>query len=139
MKRAAVVAYALASSLFVLGVLAQVFLAGLVVVSRVASWESHIGLGHGLGLALLVMLLCAYLGRMPARTKRLTWLLFAVYFIQADVLIFLRQSVPYAAALHPVLALIDFVLGWHLTRQGLKLLQQPGKEGVAAVRTAVGQ
>ena len=139
MKRSAVMVYALASSLFVLGVLAQVFLVGLVVVARVAGWEAHSDLGHGLGLVLIVMLVSAYLGHLPSTVKRTTWLLFAVYFIQADILIFLRHSVPYAAALHPVLALIVFVLGWHLARQGLKLLRQPGKEGVASVSAAVGQ
>jgi len=53
--------------------------------------------------------------------KRLTWLLFLVYLLQADVLIFLRASAPVLSALHPVLALVDFALGLVLARQAAAL------------------
>lgn len=125
MQRISRVIYRAAAWLFVAGVLVQVFLAGLVVVSRVMSWDRHADLGHGLALPLLVMLLSMYFGRLPRSTKRLTWLLFGVYVFQADFLIFLRDSVPYAAALHPVLALIDFALGWHLVRSGVPVAEAP--------------
>lgn len=116
--------YTVFAWLFVVGVLVQVFLAGLVVVARRASWENHIGLGHLLGLPLVIMLIFMYLGGMPRRLKWLTWGLFAVYFIQADIVIFLRDSVPYLSAIHPVLALIDFALGWTLARRAVGLLSR---------------
>lgn len=122
MRRIAGTAYAIFSWLFVAGVLIQVFLAGLVVVARRATWENHIGLGHALGLPLLIMLILMYVGRLPRRVKRLTWILFAVYVFQADVVIFLRESVPFASALHPVLALIDFALGWRIGHLALAQL-----------------
>lgn len=106
--------YLVAAWLFVAGVLAQVFLAGMVVVAVRMGWDNHAGLGHTLALPLLVMLVTVYLGRFPGRTKRLTWLLFFVYVIQADVLIFLRGTLPIVAAFHPVLALVDFALGLKL-------------------------
>ena len=56
--------------------------------------------------------------------KRLTWILFGVYILQADVLIFLRVQAPLASALHPVLALIDFALGLALARQAWALTRQ---------------
>lgn len=118
------IVYLIASWLFLVGVLAQVFLAGMVVVAAQMGWNNHISLGHGLGLPLLVMLISAYLGRLPGNMKRLTWLLFVVYILQADVIIFLRGSVPVISAFHPVLALVDFALvltlalrAWPLARQ----------------------
>jgi len=118
------------SWLFVVGVLAQVFLAGMVVVARQMGWDGHIGLGHALGLPLLVMILSAYFGRLPSAMKWMTWSLFGVYFIQADVIIFLRDSFPLVAAFHPVLALVDFALGvtlalraWSFVRQGEEITE----------------
>ena len=109
--------YAVAAWLFVAGVATQVFFAGMAAVARQWSWENHTGFGHLLAAPLLVMLVTVYLGRLPGRMKRLTWLLFAVYILQADVLIFLRASVPVLSALHPVLALVDFALGLVLARE----------------------
>ena len=104
-------AYMIFAWLFVFGVLVQVFFAGMVVVARQTNWENHIALGHTLALPLILMLITAYLGKLPGRMKRLNWLLLAVYILQADVLIFLRASAPVLSALHPVLALLDFALG----------------------------
>ncbi len=110
--------------LFVAGVVAQVFLAGMVVVAASMGWDAHAGLGHTLSMPLLLMLVSMYLGRMPGRVKRLTWLLFGVYILQADILIFMRLSVPVAAAFHPVMALVDFALGLNLARRARPLTQQ---------------
>jgi len=113
--------YLVATGLFLTGVLVQVFLAGMVVVAYQMSWLTHINLGHTLAAPLLVMLVTVYLGRFPASMKRLTWLLFGVYFLQADVVIFLRVQAPVIAALHPVLALVDFALGLALARRAWPL------------------
>jgi len=120
--------YLVAAWLFVAGVVMQVFLVGMVVVARQVGWDDHVGLGHTLAMPLLVMLLSMYFGRLPKQMKWLTWLLFGVYIMQADVVIFLRVQLPIISALHPVLALADFALGlvlawraWPLTRQGQAL------------------
>ena len=109
--KASRIAYLIFAWLFVAGVLLQVFFAGMVVVARQTNWENHIGLGHTLAIPLILMLITAYLGKLPGRMKRINWLLLAVYILQADVLIFLRASAPVLSALHPVLALLDFALG----------------------------
>ena len=109
--------YQIAAWLFVIGVLVQTFFAGMAVVARLTGWENHITLGHTLGLPLIIMLVTMYIGRMPRQMKRLTWILFAVYIFQADVVIFLREDLPLASAVHPVLALIDFALGWNLAQR----------------------
>jgi membrane-bound metal-dependent hydrolase YbcI (DUF457 family) len=116
--------YLIACSLFLVGVALQVFLAGMVVVALRMGWSNHRDLGHSLALPILVMLITAYLGKLPRRMKWFTWLLFAIYIIQADVLIFLRTSMPVVSAFHPVLALVDFSLAVLLTYQSWKLVRE---------------
>ncbi len=115
--------YAVFAWLFVAGVVTQVFFAGMAVVAGRWPWTNHVSLGHLLAAPLLVMLVTAYVGKLPGRMKRLTWLLFLVYLLQADVLIFLRASVPVLAAFHPVLALADIVLGLVLARQATAIVR----------------
>ena len=95
----------------------------MVVVAFQMGWSNHRDLGHTLALPILVMLVSAYLGHLPRKMKWLTWLLFAVYVIQADVLIFLRGSLPVASAFHPVLALVDVLLAAILVQQAWTLVQ----------------
>jgi hypothetical protein len=113
-----------AAWLFMAGVVAQVFLAGMVVVAQKISWNDHIGLGHSLAGPLLLMLISMYVGRLPISIKWLTWLLFGVYVLQADVLIFLRVQAPLLSAFHPVMALADFALGLTLARRAWSLARQ---------------
>ncbi len=109
--------YAVMAWLFVVGVAVQVFFAGMAVVAWQWPWTNHINLGHSLAGPLLIMLGMVYLGKLPGRMKRLTWLLFGIYILQADVLIFMRVAAPALSALHPVLALADFALGLVLARE----------------------
>jgi heme A synthase len=77
------------------------------------------------------MLIAAYLGRLPRNMKWLTWLLFGVYVIQADVIIFMRDSIPFVSAFHPVLALVDFALAAILVYQAWTLVQNTREERTA--------
>jgi uncharacterized membrane protein len=122
------------SALFLIGVAFQVFLAGMVVVALQMGWGNHRDLGHALALPLLIMLVSAYLGRLPRKMKWFTWTLLLVYVIQADVLIFMRTSAPVASAFHPVLALVDVLLAvmlvyqaWGLVREGRQALESTPK------------
>ena len=103
-------AYTAVAWLFVIGILTQVFLVGLSLLGRQPSWQIHMGLGHTLGILALLLVVLAYVGALPHPFKRLTWLTFAIYILLADVVIFLRQSAPVVAALHPVLAVTLFAL-----------------------------
>ena len=116
--------YLVISWLFVVGIVAQVFLVGMIVVAVKMGWDPHIGLGHTLAAPLLLMLITMYLGRLAVSMKRLTWVLFGVYVLQADVLIFLRGQAPVLSAFHPVLALVDFALGLTLALRALPLARQ---------------
>ena len=115
--------YVIAAWAFVIGVLVQVFFAGMTAVAGRWGWDNHISLGHFLAVPLLVMLITAYVGKLSGHMKRLTWLLFGVYVLQADVLIFLRASAPVLSAFHPVLALIDFALGLMLAQQAMAIVR----------------
>ena len=116
--------YMAAAWLFLVGVVMQVFLAGMTVVAQRMGWNNHTSLGHFLAAPLLVMLVSQYPGRFPGSVKRLTWLLFGVYVLQADVIIFLRSQAPVISAFHPVLALVDFALGLALARAAWPLTKQ---------------
>ncbi len=128
MTKISQIIYLAASSLFLIGVTLQVFLAGMVVVALQMGWADHRDLGHTLALPLLVMLVTAYLGRLPRSMKWLTWLIFGVYVIQADVIIFMRDSMPFVSAFHPVLALVDFVLATFLVYQAWILVRKAREE-----------
>jgi len=120
--------YWLFAWMFILGVTVQVFLAGMVVVAREMGWNAHRDIGHFLAAPLLVMLICAYVGRLPTAMKGMTWLLVIAYLLQADVVIFMREAAPLVSAFHPVIALVDFTLGLALARRARGLLNQPGAE-----------
>jgi hypothetical protein len=132
MTKVSQIIYLASSSLFLIGVSIQVFLAGMVVVALEMGWGSHRDLGHGLALPLLVMLITAYLGRLPRKMKWMTWLLFGVYVVQADVIIFMRQSLPVVSAFHPVMALVDFALAAFLVYQAWKLVRKAQEEQTAS-------
>jgi hypothetical protein len=131
--------YLVAAWLFVAGVLAQVFFAGMVVVANKMGWGIHTSLGHMLAGPLLFMLVTMYIGRLPGRMKRFTWGLFVVYALQADVVIFLRGDAPIISAFHPVFALVDFALGYYLAREAWALVRQadPQLTGAAGLEPSI--
>lgn len=131
--------YTIASWLFAAGVIVQVFLAGMVVVARSLNWNPHVSLGHMLAAPLIFMLVTMYTGKMPGRMKRFTWILFGVYLLQADVVIFLRTQAPVVSAFHPVFALIDFALGYYLARRAAEILRvSPASPGVQVFEKTAG-
>jgi len=123
--------YLLSVWLLCTGLLAQVYLVGLSLLGDRPSWDDHIGLGHSLGGLALFMLIFAYLGRLPGSMKRLTWLNFAVYFLIADVVIFMTDSAPYVASLHPVLAVVLFTIAITLAVRSWFFVRAPQAETAA--------
>ena len=116
-------AYAVAAWLFVVGILTQVFLIGLSLLGGQPSWQTHVGLGHGLSILALLMVVLAYAGRLPSPMKPVTWLGFALYVLLADVVIFMRELAPLVAALHPVLAVLLFGVTGFLATRAWRLVQ----------------
>jgi Family of unknown function (DUF6220) len=102
--------YVSAAWLFPAAILIQVFLVGLSLFTGQAYWSTHGEVGHSLAVLPLLLVILAYLGRLPRSEKLLIWLLFGVYLVQAEVFAAIRDSVPLLAAFHPVLALVLFAL-----------------------------
>lgn len=119
-------AYAAAAWLFVVGILTQVFLVGLSLLGQQPSWQTHVGLGHGLSIVALLMVALAYTSRLPRPMKPFTWLNLVIYILLADVVIFMRGSAPLVAALHPVLAILLFGIAGFLAMRAWQLVREGG-------------
>lgn len=119
-SRSARILYVLGACLFLAGVLAAVFLAGMGFFARHAYFRTHTELAYTLGLLPLVLIVLSFAARLPRGTKGLTALLFVLYMVQIGLPSF-RGSASAVAALHPVGALF---LGWVaflLARRGLSI------------------
>jgi hypothetical protein len=103
------------AALFLLGVLAQVFLAGAAIFDTASwvTWHNTLGhlLVHPLPLIPLLLLILSFVGRLPRADKWLSVLLLALAMLQ-PMLIYVGRgaSLPLLAALHPANALLIFVL-----------------------------
>jgi hypothetical protein len=93
--------------LIALGVVVQVFLAGLGIFGA-ESFDAHEGFGWALHTSAIVLFLLALLGPRTRRTIGLAFGLLVLMTVQI-MLVGARDDTPWLAALHPVLAL--FVLG----------------------------
>ena len=100
-------AYLVVAWSFVVAVISQVFLAGLSLFASAANWGAHREFGYSLGFLALLLVVLAFLGRMPRAIGRWLALLFVVYAIQT-ILPNVRHDAPWIAALHPVNALAVF-------------------------------
>ncbi len=119
-------AYAAAAWLFVVGILTQVYLVGLSLLGQQPSWQTHVGLGHGLSIVALLMVALAYTSRLPRPMKPFTWLNLVIDILLADVVIFMRGSAPLVAALHPVLAILLFGIAGFLAMRAWQLVREGG-------------
>ena len=112
------VLYAGLAWLWVVGLLAQVFLVGLALFDKRSYWEAHMGLGHLIGLLPLLFVLLSFLGRFTRRDKGLAALVFGVYFVQVDVFAGIRSTAPgWIVAFHPVLAFALLALSLALAQR----------------------
>ena len=102
--------YLLVAWLFPVAILVQVFLVGLSLFTTQPYWDAHIGLGHSIVVLPALLVLLAYLGKIPSPARGLTWLSLGLTLIQTEVFAMIRTAVPTLAALHPVLALVLFAL-----------------------------
>src|SRR5215831_12607831 len=115
--------YVIAAWLFPVALLIQVFLVGLSLFTGQAYWSTHRDVGHSLAVLPLLLVMLAYLGRLPRSEKLLIWLLFGVYLVQTEVFAAMRDAVPLLAAFHPVLALVLFALAILIALRALPVVQ----------------
>ena len=114
--------FAAAASLYLAGVVTQVFLAGLGVF-KLTDWTAHVQLGWGLGSAPLLLLVLSLLAQPGRGTILLTAGLTLAAIVQPE-LAAARHEDPVIAALHPVNALLVFWLAWLVARRSAVLLIQ---------------
>ena len=126
------IAFAAVVWLFLIGIVVQVFLAGVgLFVPGVDMFAAHRTLGYMLHISPVPILLLAWAAGADRRTIWLSVALLAVVAIQ-PLLPSMRVELPVAAALHPVLALFIFGLTVVIARRSLAL----ARSGPAAVPAA---
>lgn len=123
--------YALLAIIFVICVAAQVFLAGLAIFVHPDHWLRHTGFVHLFEFIPVLMFILSFIGRMPrwavGQSAALFGVIFAMYFT-ANI----TPVLPWAAALHPVLAIFLFWSSVRLAGTSWKLAfhSQQDKESV---------
>jgi hypothetical protein len=110
--------------IYVAAVLYQVFLAGMGLFGAERDFELHRNLGYLIHLSPIPLILVAAVARVGQRLLLWTAALFVVQGIQ-PLLPLLREDLPWAAALHPVLALVVFWLGLTIGLQAWRLVREP--------------
>ncbi len=144
MRKIARHTYSVIVSLFLVGILTQVYFVGLTMLAGQPSMAEHAGLGLLLGPVTLLIIILAYVAGLPRSMKIFSWLTFINYTVMV-MITGLRQSVPVVAAFHPVLALALFftmvtlvVRSWRAAREPLNKPQQSAAqpEVVGARETA---
>ena len=99
--RPARIGFVIVSWIFVACIVVQIYLAGLGVFDRPATFLTHRDFGYMLGILTPVMILLAVVGRLPRWVVAASTGLLALFGLQS-VFIAFRDSTPTLAALHPV-------------------------------------
>ncbi|WP_238402892.1 DUF6220 domain-containing protein [Paenibacillus mesophilus] len=90
----------------------QVFIAGLAVFGEPSHWHSHVLFVHLFEYLPLLMLLFAFIGKLPAAPKWQSFGLFLLVFSQ-----YLTANLPGTGALHPVIAVALFWFSLSVARR----------------------
>jgi predicted DNA repair protein MutK len=109
--------------IYLAAVLYQVFLAGMGLFGAERDFEAHRSLGYLIHLMPVPLILVAAIARVGSRLLLWTAALFVVQGIQ-PLLPMMREDLPWAAALHPVLALVVFWLGITIALQAWRLVRE---------------
>ena len=135
MTRAARYAYAFLACAYVLGLVYQVFLAGLGLFAGSDNWETHIGVGWMLHLVPILILVAAALSRAGRRHWQWALALALVVFV-VPLFALARVDNPEVAALHPVSAFIAFALSITVARNSLAAVRMTDAAPEPAARVA---
>ncbi|WP_240345836.1 DUF6220 domain-containing protein [Parageobacillus toebii] len=105
-------------------VVIQTFLAGMAIFSNSMYWTKHIVFVHLFEIIPILMLIFAFTGQLP---KTLRWqsagllgLIFAQYF---------TANMKMIVALHPVIALVIFLVSWIVAKRAGQWCFEPAEEG----------
>ena len=124
MTRAVRYAYLVLAWAFLVGICLQVFYAGLGIFAGSSNFATHVDFGYLLHLPPILILLAAVLSRAGSRHWR--WALGLVVAIFAvPSFVYLRDSTPALAALHPVAAVVASWVAVRVALNSLAALRQP--------------
>jgi hypothetical protein len=129
MRNGLTIAYHWLALLIAIGVVVQVFLAGLGIFGA-ESFSAHEGFGWSLHTTAIVLFLLALAGPRTRRTIGMSFGLLALMTVQI-MLVETRDDTPWVAAFHPVLALFVLGLAFHI---GMPALSR--RRGASAPRPA---
>jgi mercuric ion transport protein len=115
--QARVILFGLAA-VYLAGVVVQFFLAGLGTFGA-TTFDAHRAVGLGLGIASLIMLVLAFVGKVPRSLTALTFTLFGLNVVQ---LVLARIDVEEIAALHVVNALAVVYVAHELVQRSRRFL-----------------
>jgi hypothetical protein len=93
--------------LFTIGVLVQVFLAGLSLFESANYWDDHKSLGQTLGVVPVLLIFAAIVGRLPSRLIGMSVVLLVLWIVQWQLP---KIDNGWIAALHPLNAFLLFGL-----------------------------
>jgi hypothetical protein len=113
--------------LYLVGILVQVFLAGMGLFGVARDFEPHVGLGWLLHLVPILLLIAAAVAKVGPRLIWWNVTLLVVQFIQ-PILALARDDAPVVAAFHPVLALVIFWLALSMGLMAWRLVREPTVE-----------
>jgi hypothetical protein len=118
---------------FVIGVVVQVFLAGLGVFDDPATFKVHATWGYTLELLPLILLLLAAAGRLGRRQVLYAAALFGMFMLQS-IFVALRTDLPMIAAIHPVNGFAILLVGIAMARDAWI-----AREGGKPIRSAISE
>lgn len=122
------ISFALLSSLLVCCIVAQVFLAGLAVFVNPSNWAFHEGFVHFFEIIPVLMLVMSFVGKLPRwalwQSLGIFGLIFVMYFT-ANI----TSVLPWAAAAHPVIAIMLFWLSVIVHKRAWRMTFKPKQVG----------
>ena len=117
MRSVARTVYLVVAVAFVVGLAAQVFLAGLGVFDSPTAFATHRDVGYTLSIVPILLLVIGLVGGLGRRMAILAAVIFGLFLLQS-VFVAMRDSSPAIAALHPVNGFLIVLLAIFVAREG---------------------
>ncbi|MGV3465453.1 MAG: DUF6220 domain-containing protein [Heyndrickxia sp.] len=119
--------FAILSILFLIGLLVQVFLAGIAIFADIGNWSSHEIFVRFFEFIPVGMFLLSFFGKIPKMWKWQSASLYLMIILQY-VTASLIGKVPYISALHPIIALLLFWRALVVVQESIKFIKNTRSE-----------
>jgi hypothetical protein len=120
------------AGLLVVGLLVQVFLAGMGVFSSATEFETHRQFGYTLTLLPVILVVTVLVGRFGRWEAIAAAVMFGQFILQS-VLVAMRESIPQVAALHPVNGFLILLIATWLVRDAWRVWNEGSAPAPAEV------